>query len=244
MILKPSSVGREYLTILFVSFVAWILNLILLSVLFSLFSADFGTSWNIRLQMTVQSITLFFLPAVFLHRYYSCNGKKYIEGIKVKPSLNFLMISLLMILLTIPVVYVISFVINEILASSLFSSLDLCTRDEYLKDIYDRLLLSSSPIEICANIIVIAVVPAICEEFFFRGVVQNFMLRNIENKNLSIFLSSAVFSLVHFQASEFVSRLVLGFVIGYAYFKSKSLWIPILMHALNNIIAILFYTFR
>ena len=52
-------------------------------------------------------------------------------------------------------------------------------------------------------------------------------------------ITAFVFSGIHMEYSGFLSRMALGWIIGYAFIISRNICIPITMHALNNILAII-----
>lgn len=84
------------------------------------------------------------------------------------------------------------------------------------------------------NLFVIAILPAISEELFFRGALQNFIKLVSKNKHLAVWITALVFSAIHGQFYGFIPRLILGAVLGYVYVYSGSIWIPIIMHFVNN----------
>lgn len=87
-------------------------------------------------------------------------------------------------------------------------------------------------------IIIMAFLPAMFEEIFFRGVVQNLFTRWWKMPLLSIIVTSVIFSLVHLSIYLFLARFALGFALGMMYERSKNLWINIIAHFLNNAFAL------
>ena len=85
-----------------------------------------------------------------------------------------------------------------------------------------------------ANLLVIAVIPAIGEEFIFRGIIQKQFGKIFKNHHIAIFVAAFIFSAIHLQFFGFLPRFILGIVLGYLYVWSKSLWLPILFHFFNN----------
>lgn len=85
-----------------------------------------------------------------------------------------------------------------------------------------------------SNVLIIAIAPAVCEEFFFRGALQQDLLRLTRNPHAAIWIGAAIFSLIHFQLSGFIPRLALGATLGYLAFYSRSIWPAVLMHLANN----------
>lgn len=84
------------------------------------------------------------------------------------------------------------------------------------------------------SLAVMAVAPAIFEELFFRGGVQNLMQRSTKNPWLSIIVSSIIFSAIHLSFYGFLPRMALGIVLGLFFYYSGSLWLPILGHFFQN----------
>jgi len=84
------------------------------------------------------------------------------------------------------------------------------------------------------NLIVIAALPALGEELFFRGALQNIFTRILKNEQLAVWLLAFIFSAIHFQFYGFIPRMLLGVFFGYMLLWSKNIWIPICAHFINN----------
>jgi membrane protease YdiL (CAAX protease family) len=84
------------------------------------------------------------------------------------------------------------------------------------------------------SLVVMAIAPAIFEELFFRGGVQNLLQRATNNPWLSIIVSSVIFSAIHLSFYGFLPRVALGIVLGLFFYYSGSLWLPILGHFFQN----------
>jgi uncharacterized protein len=87
-------------------------------------------------------------------------------------------------------------------------------------------------------LIVMAFLPALCEETLFRGGLQNFLTRATHRPWLSIMAVSILFSLAHFSFYGFLSRFFLGMVLGVLFYYSGKLWLSIIAHFINNALAI------
>lgn len=96
------------------------------------------------------------------------------------------------------------------------------------------LLTAKNPFELVFDLVVVAVVPGIFEEMFFRGAVQRLLIRITNKPWLSIGIAAAIFSFMHFEFLGFLPRFFLGVLLGAAYWYSGSLWTAILAHALFN----------
>lgn len=93
------------------------------------------------------------------------------------------------------------------------------------------------------NILMIGILPAIGEEFLFRGVLQRLFHEWSKNIHLAVFFSAFLFSFIHFQFYGFIPRFALGMVLGYSFYWTGTLWTPILIHFINNSLAVLVYYF-
>ena len=90
------------------------------------------------------------------------------------------------------------------------------------------------------TLIVIAVVPAIGEELLFRGYLQQKIGNGLKNFHIAILIVAFLFSAIHLDIQGIIPRFVLGVLLGYLYYWSKSLWLPILAHFINNAQAVIF----
>lgn len=84
------------------------------------------------------------------------------------------------------------------------------------------------------NLVLVAIVPAIAEELFFRGVFQRLIIKATGKVWLSVFITSILFSAIHGEMLGFLPRVVMGFALGAIYVLSGNLWLSIFAHILNN----------
>lgn len=92
--------------------------------------------------------------------------------------------------------------------------------------------------EFLMALVIMAFFPAMFEEVFFRGALQNLLVRWWKAPLLAIIITSILFSLIHMSIYLFLSRVVLGFVLGLMYQRSKNLWVNIVAHFLNNAVVL------
>ena len=81
--------------------------------------------------------------------------------------------------------------------------------------------------------VTVAVAAPIIEEVLMRGIVLNGMLKNY-NPWKAILWSAFFFGVMHLNPWQLVTAFIAGIAIGYLYWKTKSLILCILIHALNN----------
>lgn len=84
------------------------------------------------------------------------------------------------------------------------------------------------------NLFSLALMPAIAEEFIFRGVFQQIFSRLFRSGHLAIWITAFIFSAIHFQFFGFLPRFILGLVFGYLFYWSGTLWLPVTAHFFNN----------
>lgn len=86
-------------------------------------------------------------------------------------------------------------------------------------------------------IIVVAVLPAICEEFFCRG----FLVRcfsKIKSEKLIVCITAIIFGVMHLDPYSFFYTAIFGGLLCYIALKTKSLLIPIFLHFTSNALSV------
>ncbi len=87
-------------------------------------------------------------------------------------------------------------------------------------------------------LLIIALTPAIVEETFFRGTLQQLFIKWFGNSWIGILVTSIIFSAIHFSYYGFLTRVGLGIELGLLFYYSKNIWLNIFAHFLNNAIAV------
>ena len=82
-----------------------------------------------------------------------------------------------------------------------------------------------------------ACAPALIEEFFFRGAILG-SLRKFGD-SFAIFTSAILFGLVHGNLIQIPFAFTVGLLLGFAVVKTGSIWTGVLIHFLNNFLAVL-----
>lgn len=82
------------------------------------------------------------------------------------------------------------------------------------------------------NLITLVILAPLIEEFMFRGLLLH---RWTEKWGLyrAIIFSSLIFAIMH---ADIIGAFAFGIAMSFIYLKTNTLWIPILCHALNNLI--------
>lgn len=84
------------------------------------------------------------------------------------------------------------------------------------------------------GLFVIAIIPAIGEEFLFRGLLQNLFSKGFGNAHLAIWFTALLFGAFHFQFYGAFPRMLLGVLFGYLYYWSGHLSLAMIGHFVNN----------
>jgi uncharacterized protein len=123
---------------------------------------------------------------------------------------------------------------------SYFPRLDASAKamDERYNEIAGAMSNLKSIQEYIVALFIMAFFPAMFEEVFFRGALQNLLVRWWKAPMLGIIITSLLFSLIHGSIYLFLSRAFLGFALGLMFYKTKNIWINIIAHFLNNAIAL------
>jgi len=98
--------------------------------------------------------------------------------------------------------------------------------------------------QLMINIFLIALLPAIGEELVFRGVIQQIGYRLFQKPVVSVWVTAFIFSAIHFQFEGFIPRFLLGLYLGYIYFWTRSIYVPMAAHFFNNAFMVLLSFFK
>ncbi|WP_438312908.1 CPBP family intramembrane glutamic endopeptidase [Sporosarcina sp. FA9] len=94
--------------------------------------------------------------------------------------------------------------------------------------------LPSSPIFLGIEIIVIVILAPVIEEFIFRGVILHRLIKKTSITG-GVLISSILFGVLH---SDMIGAFFFGVITSLLFLKTGNLLIPILVHVLNNAIAV------
>jgi hypothetical protein len=188
----------------------------------------------LKILLTAQQIGLFLTPALLLSL---TEGKKLKNFYDLKkPNINLLFVVLLIMACSMPLMSWINETNQKMFLPDFLKGIEAWMRrmeDEAAKTTAAILKMKSIG-DFLLTMFVIAIMPAICEEFLFRGALQRTFLRWAKNPHVAIWISAIIFSSIHFQFYGFFPRLFLGAAFGYIYFWTGSLWYTVFAHFLNN----------
>jgi hypothetical protein len=223
--------------------------LILDSVISSFFFKDIGIALvdknavispnlatEFKLAQLAGSIVSFILPALLFAYYSSPKALPYV-GIRKNIS-SVLVVAAVVLLFTVQ-----PFIgwLGQINAKATFGSIQKTLLE--MEAMYNRtlqLFLQMKTFgDMLVNLFVMALLPAVAEELFFRGSLQKVLLRLSHKPWLAIVVTSVVFALLHGTIFKVLPIFTLGLLLGVVYHITRNLWYTITIHFLNNAFAVL-----
>ncbi|MEO7306504.1 MAG: CPBP family intramembrane glutamic endopeptidase [Ferruginibacter sp.] len=191
-----------------------------------------------RLSQVLSTLCLFFIPAVAW--MFVCHGKnKFWLGFNKHINARQIVLGFFLIFLANVIANPLADLSKDLLKNlPALNALGMRMEAEYTNQVMALSNLKSWG-EFFMAIVIMAFFPALFEEIFFRGTVQNLLERWWKMPLLAILVSSLFFSLIHMSVYLFLSRALLGFILGLMYQRSKNLWVNIIAHFLNNTVAVI-----
>jgi len=198
-----------------------------------------------KLLLLIQHLGLFILPALLFNQIFSFKKKPgfLFWGEPIKP-LTFILVIGLMLFSSPLINFLVA--LNEKMQLPAFLGgveKDIKTLEEGAGELTYFLVKASNIGELLVNLLIMAVIPAIGEEFLFRGTIQKIVARWSGNVHLAIWTSAILFSALHFQFYGFIPRMALGALFGYILIWTGNIWYAVIAHFLNNAVSVLIYYF-
>ncbi|MBQ1752950.1 MAG: D-alanine--D-alanine ligase [Paludibacteraceae bacterium] len=110
--------------------------------------------------------------------------------------------------------------------------------EDEAKEITELMVKGKGAGSLLTAILVMAIIPGLCEELYFRGLLQNVFRGMTKSIHASVWITAVIFSFIHFQFFGFVPRVLLGALLGYILVYSGSVWTNVIAHTLNNALAV------
>lgn len=220
----------------FFSFIGLFLASGIVEVSVRVFNISQSDVWYFRFSSFMQSLLMFFFPALTVAIWSSPNPLQFL-GIQNRSNLLELsIIGMLLFIVCVPFTSLLSQLNLAVILPEWLNSIEQSMKnaENYAKEVTELMLSGKNVVNLTANILLIGVFAAISEELFFRGVIQKSLHGMIKNVHLVVFISAFIFSATHMQFYGFLPRLLLGLLLGYLYLYSGNLWVPIIAHFFNN----------
>ena len=187
------------------------------------------------------SIGMFLIPGILAGYLIHGNGFKYILAHN-RPSLVTAIVVVFLLLGAVPLI---NFLVELNLGLSLPDKLagieeKMRSAEQDAQEMMTAFFSTTSVLGFITNLVMIAVIPALGEEFLFRGVIQRILTEWFKNHHVAIIVSAILFSIMHFQFLGFLPRMALGILFGYLFVWTRTIWVPVIAHFVNNDMAVVF----
>lgn len=188
-----------------------------------------------RLLQSFAAIGTFILPSLMAAFLFSNNTRQYL-GLEKKTTFPSVLMVFLLLMIGIPFINWMSFINQGLHLPAALKGIEdwMKASEEQASRITSLLLGTGTIMDLFSNLLVIALLPAIGEELFFRGIVQKQFEELAQNRTAAIVLTALLFSALHMQFFGFIPRFVLGVFLGFLYQWSGTIWLPVIAHFINN----------
>lgn len=187
----------------------------------------------------IASMLVFLLPA--LAAAFFC-GERMSEFLHINAVLDvrIWMLTGMMTIALLPVVSLTGYLNEQMVLPDFLTSLEAWMRqtEKSASAIVEKIL-SKDGAGLSLNLLVLAATAGVTEELFFRGALFSIFQKKIRDPHVIIWVVAIVFSAIHLQFYGFVPRVLLGAFLGYLLYWSKSIWLPVAAHFLNNAIVVI-----
>ncbi len=195
---------------------------------------------HIRVTQAFSSVGTFLAPALLFAYCQDCQWFHYNRADR-RPYYLLVNVTLVLSIVILPIVAILNQWNQALTLPESMAGLEEVMRSLETKseEILQLLTFNHTYGTLAANLLVLALLPAVCEEFLFQGALQAFIMEKSRKPHFAIWLTALIFSTIHFQFYGFIPRFLLGAYLGYLFYWSRSLWLPILAHFLHNALSIL-----
>ncbi len=190
----------------------------------------------------ISHLGMFILPSLIVAWFFGPNISSYLY-LDRWPSNRILIISALMIFVSVPFINYILEMNMQMHLPDRLQGLERWMRsaEESAEQMTNRFLNVDTIGGLMLNLFMVALIPAIGEEFMFRGVLMRIFRKWVVNKHLVVWITAIIFSAIHIQFFGFFPRMILGVLFGYLVVYTGSLWPAMVAHFVNNAAAVIFY---
>mgnify|MGYP000843887129 CR=1 FL=1 len=237
---KNSEPFSKIIQLVFVSFIS-----LLVAVVFTLMiGIDTTNILSLKFNQLFESAMIFIFPPVFLGFIWYDNPVESFS-LKLKPTFKIVFLVVLLMIAITPFINLLSYLNEQMAFPESLKKIEIYFKEmeDAAAEITKQMLNVNSFGGLFINLFIIAIVPAIGEELYFRGTLQK-IISEKNSKTFAIWITAIIFSLIHFQMYGFLPRMILGALFGYLLVWSGSLWVPVIAHFTNNGMAVLFSYFE
>lgn len=200
--------------------------------------------WLMKISQVFSQLGFFVFPAL-LFAFLINKNILYFFKLDKYPKISLTIISLIIIVSAIPLSDWLIYRNNLIKLPESLSRLEFWMRqaEEKAASMTNLFLQMHSWSDYLINILMIGILAAVGEELILRGILQPIFIKITQNAHLGIIIAAFIFSFIHFQFYGFFARFFMGIILGYLFFYTNNLWIPIIVHFFNNASAVSYVFF-
>lgn len=187
----------------------------------------------IKLIQLFSTIGTFLIPAL-VFGFTKGMGTDFLK-LKNKTSMLMVVLGMAAIFLSAPLVNEI-YNFNKMISPEWFGTLGkgFLESEEKNKMLTNLFLFMPHVMDLFINLFVIALLPAVAEELFFRGIIQQLFKEAFKNIHVAVWSTAMLFSFIHMDFYGFIPRIFLGALLGYLFVWSNSMLVNIGAHFINN----------
>lgn len=206
-----------------------------------------GTAGNImhypgmmRMMQLISAIGTFLFPALAVAWLCSPDPEAYL-CIKRKTDTKILLLVLASMILMSPTITLTALLNKQMVLPSFMAPVEawMQTQEVLAEQLTNTLLAGDGLLTFLSNLVVMALMAGITEEFLFRGALQRIIGQWTANHHIVIWSAAILFSAFHLQFYGFLPRMLLGAYFGYLLYWSRNIWIPVFAHFANNAFAVI-----
>ncbi|HOZ30257.1 MAG TPA: CPBP family intramembrane metalloprotease [Bacteroidales bacterium] len=205
----------------------------------SLSENDVNEMSLLKILQFISAVFSFLIPALIISKLFTQDAKPYISY-RQSPGIWYYLLIPVLLFSVMPLMNIIIQWNESIVLPDSLSNIEIKMKEMETSSqrMIELMLSGNSFLTIILNFVLIALLPALGEEFLFRGVIQKHCKELLKNSHIAIFVAAFLFSAIHFQFYGFIPRLLLGMVFGYLVYFSGSIWPAVFAHFINNSMAI------
>ncbi len=198
----------------------------------------------LRYFQVLYTIGLFILPAFLVSWFFTRSWTAYLS-VDRNALWGSYILGTLLIFITLPLINFLGEINANLNLPGFLSGVEdyMKKTEDYGNKLMEKFLETGKLSGLALNIFMVAIIPAIGEELIFRGVIQRIFIEWFRNIHWAIIGSAILFSALHMQFYGFLPRFFLGAFFGYLMVWSGSIWLPVLVHFMNNTAGVLAYYF-
>ncbi len=188
----------------------------------------------------IQSFSLFILPSLLAFYFFYNKLHVGISG-PDKTTLSIVILTALLIFLSQAFIAFSGWLNHQLELPESMSRLYnwMTAKEEEASELTLLMIRSDNWLQIGITIFMMSILPAIGEEWLFRGILQRELADLFRNKHIAIIVTAILFSAIHMQFLTFLPRFFLGIILGYLFVLSGNLWLSVIGHFVNNFMAIM-----